>query len=347
MFLKKQKSILVFLILLSCTNFIFASSKVINSLSLDFTRNETQLATGSSSQIKGKITFCKNPFVFIFEVTSPAKQLMYINDEGAYLLDKDTVYEIPDNVEFLQQTCQDFLNWFKEDMGLSETGFAPSLTWLEDGHAVTQWDCRNNQEQPIDKVLVCTDSYGRFTELKMYYDSQILVTQTTLAGFEYSAGFYYPSQIISVSYDQQEVLGTTELLLGNVKFNLTQDALYSTKKLELVSQSPDDLSAAKSIESPVTPAQTVYRVSIPSVLADTSFKFYKKFITNQDMTNCPFYPSCSQYMIDAINTNGLAGFIQGMDRLKRCTSTEHSRNLYPTLSNGKHYDPVVELGAKK
>ena len=58
------------------------------------------------------------------------------------------------------------------------------------------------------------------------------------------------------------------------------------------------------------------------------------------MSDCPFYPSCSQFMLEAVSQNGVTGFFIGLERLKRCTNTEHKRNLYPTLSNGKHYDPV-------
>ena len=45
-------------------------------------------------------------------------------------------------------------------------------------------------------------------------------------------------------------------------------------------------------------------------------------------------------MLEAVSQNGVAGFFIGLERLRRCTTTEHKRNLYPTLSNGKHYDPV-------
>ena len=345
----------LFFILIFFSQKIFASSKVINSLSLGFTRTETPTDTSGNSQesvIKGKITWCKSPSLFIFEITEPVKQIMYLNSQGAFILDGDTVYEITENQEFLQQTCDDFLNWFKEDLGLRASHFTPSLTWLQNGRTLTQWDCHYKEDHPLDKVLVYTDSYGRFTELKMYMDSTVLVTQTLLSEFENSAGYSYPTLITSISYENDLTLVKTRLKLWDIKFNLPCELLSSTQKIELkvcenALTTGADLSVAKKIQSPVTPAQAVYRVSIPSVLVNTSFKFYKKFITNQDMTNCPFYPSCSQYMLEAVSKNGLPGFIQGLERLKRCTATEHKRNLYPTLSNGKHYDAVPEKGVQK
>ena len=34
------------------------------------------------------------------------------------------------------------------------------------------------------------------------------------------------------------------------------------------------------------------------------------------------------------------GIIMGLERLKRCTSYEHSRNLYPVVNGNHHADPV-------
>ena len=326
-------------------------------MSLNFSRKEISLTEqNTAAVIKGKITYNKAPALFIFEITEPAHQIMYMNDDGTFLLDGDTVYDFSENKDFLLQTCNDFLNWFKEDLGLRASDFTPSVIWLEEGQTVSQWDCHNLEEQPLDKILVYTDSYGRFLELKMYMDSEVLVTHTTLSAFEDSAGISYPTLITSVSYENDLPFVQTELELSQIQFNLPYQLLYSSKEIELTQKEtllqtdiniPSDLSFAKQIQTPAVPAQTVYKVSIPSVLVNSSYKFYKKFITNQDMTNCPFYPSCSQYMLEAVSKNGIPGFIQGLDRLKRCTTTEHSRNLYPTLANGKHYDPVPEKGAAK
>ena len=76
-----------FFFFLFVSELLSAASKVINSMSLDFTRNEIILAEQEQSTIKGKITYCKNPFVFIFQITEPAQQVMYINADGAFLLD--------------------------------------------------------------------------------------------------------------------------------------------------------------------------------------------------------------------------------------------------------------------
>jgi len=51
---------------------------------------------------------------------------------------------------------------------------------------------------------------------------------------------------------------------------------------------------------------------------------------------CRFYPSCSQYAIDALQTHGMMrGFWQAMKRLCRC---------HPYAEGG--YDPVSEENAQ-
>lgn len=338
--------IAVIFVLLTCQK-VLAASRNITSLKLDFLRTEEVLQNPQTqpSTMAGTIIYNKNPFIFIFELKEPLGQTMYINQAGAWLLDKGKLYSLEENLDFLQQTCQDFLNWFKADYGLQEASFRPGERWLEAGAILTQWDCYSQQEQPLNKVLVYSDSHGRFCRLKMFANSQTLVTDTKLNSFENSQGFAYPTLIVSTSYDNNQPFLITTLNFSNVHFVLSKQELAQID--ELTKESPvfadypaADFSDLYEITKPLAPQAAGYRVSLPSVITGASFKFYKAFITSQDMSNCPFYPSCSQFMLEAVQANGIFGFFQGLERLKRCTSTEHKRNQYPTLSNGKHYDPV-------
>lgn len=61
-------------------------------------------------------------------------------------------------------------------------------------------------------------------------------------------------------------------------------------------------------------------------------RFYQKAISpylNKGLKKCKYYPSCSEYMIQAINKNGIKGFFQGIWRILRCN---------PFSKGG--YDPV-------
>lgn len=351
-----KKNILPFLSAVLFLTFtpLFSASRSINSLKLDFLRTEEDFeqedSGGPQNTLKGTIIYNKNPYIFVFQITAPEKQTMYVNQKGAYIIDSDTIIDISENEAFLNQTCKDFLNWFKNDYGLEESFFKPTNRWIEDDSIVSQWDCYYLQEQPLDKIFVYSDSNGNFTRLKMFVNSTTLVTDTRLSAFKSSGGFSYPTSITSISYNEDKPMITTSLELSNISFdNFLQNDfvnLIDHSELSKIEAAKKDLSFSKNIQEPYSPEETVYRVSIPSVLASASFKFYKKFITSQDMSNCPFYPSCSQFMLDAVSQNGLFGLFQGIERLKRCTNTEHSRGLYETLSNGKHYDPVPAIHKK-
>lgn len=48
-------------------------------------------------------------------------------------------------------------------------------------------------------------------------------------------------------------------------------------------------------------------------------KFYKKFISPLLGDRCRFYPTCSEYMMEAIQVHGVVkGIILGCGRLLRC-----------------------------
>ena len=48
-------------------------------------------------------------------------------------------------------------------------------------------------------------------------------------------------------------------------------------------------------------------------------EFYRKYLSCMKMQCCRFYPSCSQYAIDAITKYGIMrGMIKGAMRLLRC-----------------------------
>lgn len=67
-------------------------------------------------------------------------------------------------------------------------------------------------------------------------------------------------------------------------------------------------------------------------------KSYQWFISPLLPPSCRFYPSCSQYMLDAIKTHGIVlGSYYGIKRLLRC---------HPCGGDGVDLVPIKEEGVK-
>lgn len=60
--------------------------------------------------------------------------------------------------------------------------------------------------------------------------------------------------------------------------------------------------------------------------------FYRKYISPSLPPSCRYYPTCSQYMLDALEKQGtIKGTLMGLGRICRC---------HPFIKGGK--DPVPE-----
>ncbi len=77
-----------------------------------------------------------------------------------------------------------------------------------------------------------------------------------------------------------------------------------------------------------------------SLLSEFKF-FYKNFVSEYDGDNCPFYPSCSNFFVEAVEeTNLLNGSLLFADRFTRDMNFFKYYNHYPLDKSGKFYDPV-------
>jgi len=52
-------------------------------------------------------------------------------------------------------------------------------------------------------------------------------------------------------------------------------------------------------------------------------KFYQKWISPGLAPRCKYYPSCSQYAVDAISAFGIKGVLMAVWRLVRCNPWSH------------------------
>jgi putative membrane protein insertion efficiency factor len=75
---------------------------------------------------------------------------------------------------------------------------------------------------------------------------------------------------------------------------------------------------------------------------DAIIHFHQRVLSPADGSRCCFYPSCSQYMLEALRKHGfLKGFLLGCDRLLRDNSGRGEYPLYKTQDGDVlKYDPV-------
>jgi putative membrane protein insertion efficiency factor len=71
----------------------------------------------------------------------------------------------------------------------------------------------------------------------------------------------------------------------------------------------------------INESQTSY---VKNKIRNPFMRFYQSFLSSQDGdNNCIFYPSCSQYAVNAVKKRGFfLGIIMAADRLTRCNPYE-------------------------
>ena len=68
-------------------------------------------------------------------------------------------------------------------------------------------------------------------------------------------------------------------------------------------------------------------------------KAYRFLISDLDGDNCPYHPSCSSFLVEAVKeTNIIQGIIMYSDRFVRDLNVFKS-GLYPVHKSGHYYDP--------
>ncbi|MGT2753484.1 membrane protein insertion efficiency factor YidD [Streptococcus ovis] len=61
-------------------------------------------------------------------------------------------------------------------------------------------------------------------------------------------------------------------------------------------------------------------------------RLYQRFISPLSPPSCRYHPTCSQYMIEALQKHGAKGFLMGLARIGRC---------HPFVEGGE--DPVPDV----
>jgi uncharacterized protein len=115
---------------------------------------------------------------------------------------------------------------------------------------------------------------------------------------------------------------TTIITISCLTLNLLFCNGQSKKELELLKQKPP----AKAKQENIEYAKKVGN-EIDFVLSGL-YLMYKSFISSQDISACSFYPSCSDYALEAIRKQGIImGSINFFDRFCRCNGLNEEHYL--------------------
>lgn len=334
-----KKSLILFSLVLLCV--FGVNAKTVSNLHL-FVERSIEDSTGEKVVLKGVMYYDAFPYSFLFEIREPENQIVYADGNDCFFIDNksNTVIDFSDGKSFVDQTANDTLNWFKADFGLSETDYKIVVSVPSGNETFSVWKYEGQNSNPIKNVHTYSDTNGKITRLKMYLENKELFADTKVMDYEFKNGFSYPRTIETKSYKDNKFIQTTILSFSNVQFAFNSKIIEKYKTFSKPQFVERFSEITKNNEKSNISNLDSSNTSITGIIFSGGFWIYKKLITSQDLTNCSFYPTCSQYMLEAVKKNGVFGIFQGIERLNRCTSVEHRRNLYPLTKTGAQYDPV-------
>ena len=86
---------------------------------------------------------------------------------------------------------------------------------------------------------------------------------------------------------------------------------------------------------------TVDNSNFGMTLISLSRNLYYFLISDLDGDNCPFFPSCSSFFVQAVKeTNIITGTLMFSDRFTRDLNLFKSKENYSLYNNGKYFDPA-------
>jgi putative component of membrane protein insertase Oxa1/YidC/SpoIIIJ protein YidD len=81
--------------------------------------------------------------------------------------------------------------------------------------------------------------------------------------------------------------------------------------------------------------------SVSDVIIKPIINAYWFFVSDVDGANCPFYPSCSSFLVQSVKeTNPVKGVLMFFDRFTRDTNIFGRPEHYPKYGKYHFYDPV-------
>jgi len=335
-----KKSLFTLFIFTLFYSSVFAYSKKVSTLQLKVNFDRTILENNYNQ--KAEINFYFDEIKGVYAAVSNDNKDEYkiwMNSDGYFSsVNGENVIETSD--ADMLDLRNDIFNWFQEDLGLTSNGYKKSTFSREDSYVITKWepDTVTEATTEIKTIRIFTDSRNQIKKAQMYDWEDTLIATTQITQRIYVAGEYYPSTMKTILYSEGKPVSVQVMTFSDIKINQKLPQDFYPSKISMVKRSENNDLPAESTGTEQIRAS--YSTSIPKIAVNASYSFYKKYITEQDISGCSYWPSCSSYMKTAVNRYGIAGIIVGLERLHRCTSTEKKRHLYPLSPHGFQLDYV-------
>ena len=342
-----KKLLIIFLFAAGCLLYAEGS---LDFFSLNYSRTTTvNDSAGSSVCISGKLYVQKNPGFVYFETDTPVKDAFVCTQRHCYEEKADGWVLNDSHRKFIIQSAVDLRNWLCKDFNLENSGWRiTSRTFATDsingiyGNYLQQvWTPEENIENPVKKIISFSDKEGRFVKLEIYLAENELMAETFLSEWTVQNNISFPSVIRTVSYAENSVTQSVELKLSDL--NLEK---YQMLMPEFVKLSEMEIDWDRQ-ETVLKENEKNQGFSLLGLGVDGCYYLYKNFITSQDTTRCRYSPSCSRYMVESVKKHGICGFIEGMDRLRRCTASEKRELFYDKNEKGNYIDSTGQVFADK
>ena len=288
------------------------------------------------------------PHFFEFELTSPSKDYFCTSSSHCWYKSDATLVEDDESLEVINQTCTDIKNWFRTDLGFREDGYFVDQRKFNNGILIQHWKT-DDKSKPVQSMKTFSDTRGRFLQLEIFLEDDVLMARTFLSDYVYKKGRVFPTRIRTESFSEGRRTQITTIEFISVDFAKIEGRIpevvlnkSGSPLVELKNMSARE----KGVKIKAT-ANEKKGFSLIGLGVDAGYWFYKKFITSQDTSHCSYDPSCSNYMVLCIKRDGLSGLIEGLDRLERCTTHEDRIHLYTKTPKDKFLDTPNLLNERK
>lgn len=233
----------------------------------------------------------------------------------------------------------EILNWFDSDLGLLKNGYEPESCKRDDLYIITEYITKI--PQPIFKVQKFSDSHNKVVKVIMFSTETDIFSVAKISKWTKLKTFLIPAQIKTEYYEDNKIKYIFSLDFTDIKTDPAKNEIKNSSRL-VKSSAPSKINSSDIAgkKYSFTQPEQKFNTTIPQILVNGAYTFYKAYITEQDLSGCSYWPSCSAYMRTAVSKYGIPGIIIGLERLNRCTHIEKRRNLYPLSPGGFQLDYV-------